>query len=325
MTHNGRDQVTDVWRGVRILVTGGCGFIGSHLVECLVARGAAVWVLDNLQSGTLANVAAVRDQIELMIGDVRDAKCVKRALGSSRPAFTFHLAANASVPGSVQDPAYDFETNCAGAFVLLDALRGFACSEKIVLASSGAVYGQPRILPIVEEHPTDPISPYGASKVCAETIARMFCRVYGMPIVIVRIFNTYGPRMARFVVLDFLHKLRHNPAVLEVLGDGQQIRDFAFVSDTVQGLLLLAECGLTAEAYNLSSGRSVSVTDLAHRLITALGLRDQTRITYTGSSWPGDAQRWEVSIAKLGLLGYRPTVDLDDGLQRTIQWFQTQP
>ncbi len=327
MTHPVADAGASntIFKGRRVLVTGGCGFIGSHLVEQLVARGAAVWVLDNLQAGAPDNLNSTRNQVDLVIGDVRDPECVKRVVGLSCPAYVFHLAANASVPGSVENPAYDFETNSAGTFALFEALRGYGRCEKIVLASSGAVYGQPQIFPIVEELPWDPISPYGASKVGAETTARMFYRVYGLPVVIARIFNTYGPRMARFVVLDFLRKLRRNPNVLEVLGNGQQMRDFTYVTDTVQGLLLLAECGLTAEAYNLSSGCSVSVTEIAQMLIAALGLDGQTRITYTGSSWTGDAQRWVVSIEKLGHLGYLPAVDLKNGLTKTIQWYQTQP
>lgn len=313
------------WDEVRILVTGGCGFIGSHVVERLVAGGASVWVLDNLRGSTLANLESVRREIELVIGDVRDRDCVQHVVALSRPRWVFHLAANASVPGSVEDPAYDFQTNSAGTFVLCDALRACGGVEKVVLASSGAVYGQPEVFPIVEEHPLDPISPYGASKVCAETVARMFCRVYSLPVVIARVFNAYGPRMARFVVLDFMRKLRHTPDLLEVLGDGQQRRDLTFVSDIVEGLLLLAERGVVGEAYNLSSGGSISVTELAHRLIAALELAGRTRLAYTGSSWPGDAQRWEVSIAKAAQLGYRPTVGLEEGLARTIQWFRTQP
>jgi len=312
----------DLWAGATVLVTGGCGFIGSNLVEALIANKADVWVLDNLQAGVPSNLATVRDQVNLMLGDVRDPSCVKEIIDLSRPRFVFHLAANASVPGSVEDPAYDFETNSAGTFVLLNALRGQPLCEKIILASSGAVYGQPDVFPIVETCPRNPISPYGASKACAETIALMFCRVYDLPIVTARIFNTYGPRMARFVMLDFLRKLQHNPAVLEVLGDGQQKRDFTFVSDTVQGLLLLAERGLVTETYNLSSGYSLSVTEIAQMLISALDLAGHTHIEYTGSSWVGDAQRWEVSIVKLGQLGYIPSVTLVEGLAKTIAWFQ---
>lgn len=322
---NHGEVVTGLPQNAPILVTGGCGFIGSHLVEALVAQGTRVWVLDNLQAGKLENLLAVQDAVEIEIGDVRDAARVRDVVGRCQPQVVFHLAANASVPGSVEDPAYDFETNSAGTFVLLDALRGQGERAKVILASSGAVYGQPAIFPITEMHALNPISPYGTSKTCAETTARMFCQVYGLPVVIARIFNTYGPRMARFVVLDFLRKLRQDPVVLEVLGDGHQKRDFTFVSDTVQGLLLLAERGLIGEAYNLSSGSSVSVTEVAHKLIAALGLADQTRITYTGRSWTGDAQRWEVSIDKLSRLGYMPTVDLEGGLGKTIEWFRTQP
>jgi UDP-glucose 4-epimerase len=311
--------------GNRVLVTGGCGFIGSHLVEHLAARGATVWVLDNLQAGTPDNLATVRNQINLTIGDVRDPDCVKRIVELSRPTQVYHLAANASVPGSVENPVYDFETNSAGTFVLFNALREFGHCEKVILASSGAVYGQPQNFPIREDLPWDPISPYGASKVCAETIARMFFRVYGLPVVMARIFNTYGPRMARFVILDFLRKLRNNPNALEILGNGQQMRDFTFVTDTVQGLTLLAEHGVLAEAYNISSGSSTSVTEVAQMLIAALGLTGETRISYTGSSWVGDAQRWVVAIDKIARLGYIPAVDLAQGLPETIQWYETQP
>ncbi len=309
-------------KGASVLVTGGCGFIGSHLVEALVAQGSSVWVLDNLQAGTLDNLHAVRNAVEVAVGDVRDATRVREVVGRCQPQVVFHLAANASVPGSVDDPAYDFETNSAGTFVVLDALRECGCCKKVVLASSGAVYGQPQVFPIVEEHAVNPISPYGASKACAELTARMFSRVYEMPVVIARIFNTYGPRMARFVVLDFLRKLRRNPSVLEVLGDGQQKRDFTYVADTVQGLMLLAERGAASEAYNVSSGTSTTVTELAHQLIAALGLDGTTRITYTGSSWPGDAQRWEVSIDKILCLGFLPQVSLNEGLLETIRWFR---
>ena len=308
--------------GATVLATGGCGFIGSHLVDALVARGAHVWVLDSLKAGSLANLDAVRDKIRIEIADVRDAGLVKDIVSRCDPQIVFHLAANASVPGSVADPTYDFETNSGGTFTLLSALREIGLNAKVVLASSGAVYGQPQSFPITEATPVDPISPYGASKAGAELTSKTFFRVYDMPIVIARIFNTYGPRMARFVVLDFLRKLQRDPSTLEILGDGNQKRDLIYVSDTVQGLMLLAEHGVPAEVYNLSSGHSLSVTEIAHALISALGLEGKTRITYSGSSWPGDAQRWEVSNGKINGLGFTPEVPLAEGLSRTIQWFQ---
>ncbi len=315
------------WMGrhPRVLVTGGCGFIGSHLVERLVSLGARVSVLDNMQSGDLAHLEAVRDVVHMVEGDVRNASLVARLVTETAPQLVFHLAANASVPGSVENPAYDFETNCQGTFVLLDALRKVGTCEKFVLASSGAVYGEPIRFPICEADLLAPISPYGASKFAAETEARMFGLVYGMPVVIARIFNVYGPRMSRFVIFDFLNKLKADSSFLEVLGTGKQVRDFTFVSDTVDGLLTLGVAGQAGEAYNVSSGVSYSVTELAHAILNMLDLVGKTQIVYTGRSWAGDAQHWEVNIQKMGALGYRPKVSLSCGLEATIDWFESMP
>jgi UDP-glucose 4-epimerase len=307
--------------GRPVLVTGGYGFIGSHLVETLVARGACVTVLDNLQAGKPANLRAVEPRVRILYGDIRDPRVVTQATHEISPAVVFHLAANASVPGSVEEPLYDFETNCAGTFVLLNALRTAGNCEKIVVVSSGAVYGEPARFPIRETDPLRPISPYGFSKLSAETAAGMFHTIYGLPVVIARLFNTYGPRMARFVMLDFLRKLQQNPDVLELLGTGRQVRDFNYVSDTVEGLLLLGERGEPGEAYNLSAGVNTTVLNLAHAMLDALGLAGRTEIRCTGTSWVGDAQHWEVSIQKIAALGYGPAVPMSQGLERLIAWY----
>jgi UDP-glucose 4-epimerase len=307
--------------GVPVLVTGGAGFIGSHLAESLDADGAAVTVLDSLRDGSADNLRAAPGA-RLVVADVRSAEEVGRVIREHPPRVVFHLAANASVPGSVDDPAYDFAANGVGTFVVLDALRRLGGCERVVLGSSGAVYGQPDEFPIRESAPRRPISPYGASKVSAEVTARMFWDVYRLPVITARLFNSFGPRMARFVILDFLRKLARNPDELEILGDGRQVRDFTYVTDTVQGLRLLADRGEPGEAYNLSSGTSCSVTELARQLLDVLGLAGRTRLRFTGASWNGDAQRWEVCIEKLAALGYRPAVSLREGLIRTAAWFR---
>lgn len=311
---------TTAYDGVRVLVTGGCGFIGSHLVEHLAVSGADVTAFDNMRAGTPANVEAVADRVTVVRGDVREVGDVAAVVAQSRPQVVFHLAANASVPGSVEDPAYDFTANCGGSFVVLDALRAGRSDARVVLASSGAVYGEPVAFPMTEDAALAPISPYGASKLQAEVAARMFWRVYQTPVVVARLFNTYGPRMTRFVVLDFLRKLRADPSRLEILGSGRQVRDFTYVADTVQGLCVLAAHGCAGEAYNVSSGRSYSVTQLAERLLAVLGLAD-VPLEFTGASWTGDAQRWEVSVEKLARVGYASRVSLDEGLRRTADWF----
>jgi nucleoside-diphosphate-sugar epimerase len=149
----------------------------------------------------------------------------------------------------------------------------------------------------------------------------MFHAVYGMEVVIARIFNTYGPGMPRFVVLDFLKKLRTNDQVLEILGDGGQLRDFNYVEDTVAGLMLLALRGDSGASYNIASGGSHTVTDVAMMILKLRGLDEQTELRFTGKSWPGDAQRWIVDITRARSIGYAPKVSLNDGLARVVTWF----
>jgi UDP-glucose 4-epimerase len=151
----------------------------------------------------------------------------------------------------------------------------------------------------------------------------MFHAVYKLPVIIARLFNTYGPGMPRFVVLDFLRKLQKDPSRLEILGNGKQVRDFNYVEDTVAGLLVLAEHGEAGEAYNIASGLSHSVIELAHLVIDACGLTGQTTLSFTGESWVGDAQRWEVSIKKIMAPGYAPKVPLREGVERVTEWFNT--
>jgi UDP-glucose 4-epimerase len=321
-----QEPFLDAFDKTPVLVTGGYGFIGSHLVEWLVNAGASVTVLDNFQAGKVSNLETIAGRVERVDGDVRNAADVDAVIGRIEPRYIFHLAANASVPLSVDEPAYDFQTNSSGTFVVLDAVRRLARDrcKKVVVASSGAVYGEPASFPIRETDALAPISPYGASKLGAEIEARIYERVYQVPAVLARIFNAYGPRMARFVILDFLRKLHHDPSRLEVLGTGQQIRDFTYVTDTVQGLLHLAIYGVPCEAYNLSSGAYNSVNALALEMIDVIGLTGKTEIRHTGSSWVGDAQRWEVAIDKIRDLGYAPKISLRQGIENTLEWFRAE-
>ncbi|MGB1251989.1 MAG: GDP-mannose 4,6-dehydratase, partial [Candidatus Promineifilaceae bacterium] len=243
-----------------------------------------------------------------------------RVLEESKPNYIFHLAASASVADSVQNPSNDFNRNNFGTARLLEAVRLWGGDCRIVLASSGAVYGEPSNLPIRETDPLNPISPYGANKASTEMNARAYAHSYGLDIVTARLFNTYGPRMVRFVLLDFIRKLQKNADRLEVLGTGQQVRDFSYVDDVCEGLLLLGDAGESGEAYHVASGHSVTVQELAERLIKQLGLH--SRLVFTGTSWAGDAQQWVVDIEKIRGLGYAPQVDLDEGIAQTVAWFE---
>ena len=330
------------WNDKKVLVTGGAGFIGSHLVKRLVSEGATVTVVDNLQSGVWENIqeavaglgvgdigicAAVNDlksahQVQCIKADVRDAGAVREIVKLTRPDVVLHLAANASVPGSVNDPAYDFESNAGGTFNVLDAVRHGRPNARVVSVSSAAVYGEPKHFPITENSELAPISPYGASKLSAEVEARMFQSLYKVQVVVARLFNTYGPGMPRFVILDFLRKLQKDPTHLEILGSGKQVRDFNYVEDTVQGLLVTAREGVPGEAYNIAAGLSHSVTELAYILIEHLGLKGKTSLAFSGESWAGDAQYWKVDIARIKALGYQPQVPLSKGVALVADWFK---
>jgi UDP-glucose 4-epimerase len=306
------------YRTKRVLVTGGAGFIGSHLVDALVTAGAHVRVIDNLSAGRMDNLANNMDKIEFRQRDIVKADDLDGIMGDID--IVFHLAANASVPKSVQNPRHDFDSNALGTFNVLSALRDSSVATCVV-ASSGAVYGEPARHPIQEDDLLRPISPYGATKMAAEAFCRAFHSSFGVPVHIARIFNTYGPRQPRFVMLDFYRKLCSDSTELEILGDGKQVRDFCYVDDTVGALMHLGMLSdMPCEAFNISSGVNHSVTDVAEAMFRAMELQD-VRMRFTGESWAGDAQRWEVGIDKIiSHTGYRPQHDLASGLEQFVNW-----
>lgn len=314
----------DWYNNKNILVTGGAGFIGSHLVDLLVQFGSRVHILDDLSAGKKANIAHLEDRVVFFNGSISDPEIVKRALTGIE--IVFHLAANASVPRSVNDPSYDFNANAFGTFIFLDTARKYCHDMPLfVVASSGAVYGQPEIFPITEATTLSPISPYGASKVSMEAFARAFHSSFGMPLQIARIFNTYGPRQPRFVMYDFYHKLIQRKSYLEILGDGLQVRDFCYVKDTIFALLQLGKRqNMPCDVFNISSGKSYSIIEVAQTMIEIMGLKN-IEFVFTGSSWAGDAYRWEVSIEKiLANTNYLPRFTLDKGLREFITWADKQ-
>ena len=306
-----------------VIVTGGAGFIGSHLVSVLSDIGASVTVIDNLQSGKWSNLKGVTG-VTYITADVTNREQVDTIFKDVRPEFVFHFAANASVPGSVENPDYDFDANAGGTYNVFRACRGLDGLKKVVLASSAAVYGEPAELPIRETTALQPISPYGYSKLSSEHVMNCHHSVYGVPGVAARIFNAYGPRMARFVILDFLRKLGNDPNILSVLGSGQQVREFTYVRDAVSAFLHLAVYGECGQAYNVSGGSPMSILDLAGRIIAARGLTDTCSIETTGASWIGDAQRWTTDTSKLQALGFTAEWDIDMGLRETISWFDNE-
>jgi UDP-glucose 4-epimerase len=309
-------------KNTRVLVTGGAGFIGSHLVERLVTGGARVTVVDNLVTGSLANLKAVRADVRLVVGDLGH-QLQRGKLAPGDYDCIFHLAANSYIPPSVASPRFDFNMNLRNTFLLLEAVRQGRRRPRLVNMSSAGVYGNPAFLPIKETDPTVPISPYGVSKLAAERYVDVYSRLYGLCATSLRFSSVYGPRQRKQVVFDLLARVRRDPRRLEILGDGTQSRDFTFVSDIVAATLLVAESAPgKGEAYNVATGTTHTIAQLVAAVAKVCHARPE--IVYTGSLRPGDADKWVMDITALKALGYRPQVDLETGLRRVLEWYETQ-
>jgi UDP-glucose 4-epimerase len=302
-----------------VLVTGGAGFVGSHLVDRLVSEGCEVRVLDDLSSGDLANIVGhVRSgRVGFVEGDVRDAGVVAKCVRGVD--VVVHCAAVASVPFSFEHPVLTFEVNVDGT---LNLLRACAASgvERFVFVSSCAVYGEPVYLPVDEVHPVNPVSPYARSKVAGERWCRVFGEKCGLETVVLRLFNVYGPRQ-RFndysgVMTRFIERIkRHLPLI--VYGDGSQTRDFVYVSDAVEAVLRALKCeGAAGEVFNVGCGRQVSIVDLA---AAVLRLAQANLDVVHEAPRAGDVKHSVADISKAErLLGFKPRFSLRDGLSALL-------
>lgn len=309
--------------GRKVLVTGGAGFIGSHLVDRLVELESNVTVIDNFSSGKREHISKKAKLIEL---DIRNYRALKSAVFKVKPEVVFHLAANATTKESAMgwlDPKFDYEVNAIGTLNIFMALVEAGITPRVVYASSGAVYGEAEYIPMDEEHPTIPISPYGVSKLAGEKYALAYQKEYGIPITNMRIFNSYGPRQPRYIMFDILKKLKQDPTKLEVIGTGEQRRDFIYVADTVGAFILAVEKDAIGKTFNIASGVAISVRELVDKILKLLNLKGVTRVQYTGKSWKGDIQKLIPAISRVKReLGFRAKISLDEGLAKLIEWFE---
>jgi UDP-glucose 4-epimerase len=304
------------------LVTGGAGFIGSHLVEALLERGRAVRVLDDFSTGSPANLAAVRDRVEVIDGDITDLATVQAAMRGV--GVVFHQAALASVPRSVADPLATHRACVDGTLHVLVAARD-AGARRVVYAASSSAYGNSDRLPKSEKDPTAPLSPYAAAKLAGENYCAAFTEVYGLETVRLRYFNVFGPRQSpdspyAAVIPRFLEALTAGRSPV-IHGDGQQSRDFTFVADVVQANLLAASApGVGGRVYNVACGRRTTLLQLVEYLNRLLGT--SVAPTHTPPR-PGDVRHSQADIERARTdLGYRPTTEVAAGLRRCVDWWQ---
>ncbi|MFC2058323.1 NAD-dependent epimerase/dehydratase family protein [Chloroflexota bacterium] len=311
------------FEGVRVLVTGGAGFIGSHLVDKLVGLGSLVTVVDNLSLGFIENVNSKAMFKKL---DVCNYARLKEVIAESMPQMIFHLAANPTTKESAMgwnNPFADHEVNMIGTLNVLEAIVNLDIDATLIYTSSAAVYGEPEYVPMDEKHPTNPVSPYGVSKLAGEKYALAYYKERGIRTTILRIFNTYGPRQPRYVMFDLIKKLNDNPEELELLGTGEQIRDYCYISDTVGAFILAAERDASGGVFNIGADDPISIKSLAETIIRILGLEDKVKVRYTGKTWSGDITRLVADISQAkGELGFKRSVFLEEGLRRLIRWYE---
>jgi UDP-glucose 4-epimerase len=305
------------------LVTGGAGFIGSHLVRALLARGDKVRVLDNFSTGKAENLAGLQGALEILEGDIRDAALVNEAVRGVE--VIFHEAAFVSVPLSMETPLPCFETNVRGTEILLEAAR-HAEVRRVVLASSAAVYGDSDLLPLREDSPLHPLSPYAVSKRVDELYAALYTEAFGLEVVALRYFNVFGPRQSpnsayAAAVPIFTRRMLEGIAPT-VFGDGRQTRDLIYAGDVARANLLAADAkDAPGKILNICTGRETRLLDLLDAL---KGILPDAPPPEFAPPRAGDIYRsvGSPSLAKR-ILGFRAKISLEEGLRETVAWMKS--
>lgn len=305
---------------MKILVTGGAGFIASHLTDAYIAAGHEVAVLDDLSRGAISNI---NPRARFYEGDVRDRTFVEHVFSREKPDAVSHHAAQIDVRRGVREPVFDASVNILGSITLLEAAVAHKVRRFVYISSAGATYGEPEELPVPEQYPANPVTPYGISKHSVEHYLDMFSGLYDLPFVVLRYGNVYGPRQSSkgeagvFAIFceQMLGGIR--PAIY---GDGTKVRDYVYVEDVVRANLLALKHG-TGEAFNIASGTPTTDDEVFQRVRGAMDLHD-LEPDYAPRR-PGEMERIYLDISKAQrLLGWTPRYSLEEGVRRTVQHYR---
>lgn len=317
---------------MKAVVTGGAGFIGSHITEYLVANGFEVIVIDNLSSGSLKNISHLVEsgKVKLLIKDLKifddELKNAFREVST-----VYHFAANPEVRTSMIEPRTHFEENVLTTFNVLESCRLNDVKE-VVFASSSTVYGDAQVLPTPEDYPTKPISIYGVSKLMSENLVAGYSDIYGIKALTLRFANIVGSRQTHGVIVDFISKLRKNPRKLEILGDGTQKKSYLHVRDLIDGMHIalehLRKSGTRYEVYNVGNIDWISVKEIADLVVEEMDLDNveysYKPATHDGRGWAGDVKFMLLDVRKLMSLGWRPKLTSKEALRDAIKWIKAE-
>jgi UDP-glucose 4-epimerase len=307
-----------------VLVTGGAGFIGSHLVDALMERGFRVRVVDNLSSGTAENVKRWMDEpgFEFVQGDLKDAGVALRSVEDVE--LVFHLAANPDVRVGGYDPSVHFNENLVVTFNVLEAMRMSKEAKRIIFASSSTVYGEPKRYPTPENYgPLLPISIYGASKLGCEALVTSYCHMFNFSGAILRFANIVGSRATHGVIIDFVNKLRRNPSELEILGDGNQKKSYLHVKDIVNAFFVVLnnlDRNQLVQVFNVGSSDQINVKRIAEIVHQEMGISKPhfrfNNALKDGRGWKGDVKKMRLSTTRLMSLGWKPSSGSGDAVRQ---------
>src|SRR3989440_9194214 len=314
-------------KGKNVLVTGGAGFIGSHLVDSLVSEGARrLTVVDNFFLGSPTNLDDVRRQmpdVQIVAVDASDEQALRKLFAQLGLVDVVFDLAVIPLPTSLERPQFCFETNVRITSVLCELLRE-GCFETLVHFSSSEAYGSARSIPMSEDHPLDPLTPYAASKAASDHLVRTYAATFGVDALVVRPFNNYGPRQndQQYAgIIPTMLRCAFEGRVFTLLGDGQQTRDYIYVTDTARTALDLYKCSQArGKVVNIGSGQEISIIDLKTKIEHILG---QTIPFEVRDSRPGDVRRHRADIALLkSLIDFKPQTSIDDGLASTVEFYR---
>lgn len=306
---------------MRVLVTGGAGFIGSHLDDALIARGHHITVVDNLVLGRKENIAHLMDNpnFKFVEADILDANAMHKLFKEGEFEMVYHLAANSDIQKGGKDPLVDYQLTFNTTFQILQLLKDFEI-KKFFFASTSAIFGETYDVLNEDYGPLKPVSNYGAGKLASEAFISAFSSTYGIQTWITRFPNVVGERFTHGVIYDFIKKLRNNPEELEVLGNGEQCKPYVYVKDLVEGILYVIDHASDKyNVYMLGSDSRTKVKEIAAMVIEEMGLDAQIRYTGGDRGWVGDVPEFRYDLTKVNTLGWVAPHNSNDSVRLAIQ------